>query len=81
MMTLDDALRWIERLFECPTGSLHFETVKEEIVAWDSLGVLTLIAGLNEDFGIEMTDSELRSLKSIKDIITLLQNKGKLEAN
>ena len=77
-MTAADALQWIERLFELQESTINAETTREEIDAWDSLGVLTLMAGLNEDFGIEMTDSELQSLKSVKDILILLENRGLL---
>lgn len=78
-MTNEEALRWIEQIFELPEDTIDLDTHKEEIDAWDSLGVLTLMAGLNEDFGIEMTDLELQSLKSVKDIMTLLQNKGLID--
>ena len=77
-MTSTEALRWTERLFELQERTIEEETTREEIDAWDSLGVLTLMAGLNEDFGIEMTDLELQSLKTVKDILALIQNKGLL---
>lgn len=78
-MKTEEALRWIERLFECTSGSISPETPRADIAAWDSLGLLTLMAQLNDDFGIELSDSELQSLQSVNDILVLLRSRGKVD--
>lgn len=78
-MTVEEALRWIADLFEKPPEEITTETLKEEIKAWDSLGTLTLMAGLDSDFGILLTDEELQELKSVQDILEVMRRNNKLD--
>lgn len=77
-MTQADALAWIERLFEVSAGDLTPDTPREEIEAWDSLGVLTLMAALDSDFGIQLSDEQIQGMKSVSDILAILSANGKL---
>ena len=77
MTTQEDALEWIGEMFEQP-GQLAPETSRENIPAWDSLGTLTLMAGLDEKFGIMLSDSELRAMTKVDDILAVLRREGKL---
>ena len=78
-MTLSEALEWIANLFEEAVEKIKPETTRDEIDAWDSLGVLTLIAALDEKFNILMTEKEIGELKKVNDIIDILKRNGKLE--
>ena len=75
-MTVDEAIRWIAELFEEPNGNLRLETPRSEIVAWDSLGVLTLMARLDEDFDILLTEEQLQNLRSVQDVIAAMRDHG-----
>lgn len=77
-MNTSETLNWLAGLFEMPAGSISADTLREEIAAWDSLGVLTLIAGLDEEFNIQLTESEIQQMRSVKDILNLLQSKGRI---
>ena len=77
-MTTDEALKWLAKLFEFPADALRPETPREAIPAWDSLGTLTLMAGLDEKFGVALTDTEIRGMAKAGDVIELLRKKGKL---
>jgi len=78
-MTLLEALEWIANLFEEAVEKIKPETTRDEIDAWDSLGVLTLIAALDEKFNIVMTEKEIEELKKVNDILDILRRNGKLE--
>jgi acyl carrier protein len=78
-MNKNEVVNWLAGLFEAPAGSITVDTLKKEIPAWDSLGVLTLIAGLDEDFGIQLTEDEIQKMSSVKDILDLLQRHGHLQ--
>lgn len=78
-MTLSEALEWIANLFEEAVEKIKPETTRDEIDAWDSLGVLTLIAALDEKFNIVMTEKEIEELKKVNDILDILRRNGKLE--
>ena len=55
-MTEQEALKWIAELFEEPVENIRPETKQDEVEGWDSLGVLSLMAGLDEEFDILMTE-------------------------
>jgi acyl carrier protein len=77
-MTADEALKWLAKVFEVPADNLRPETAREAIPAWDSLGTLTLMAGLDEKFGVALTDAEIRGMTRAGDVIELLKRHGKL---
>ena len=78
-MKLEEALMWIADLFEESVEDINPETLKEDIPAWDSLGVLTLMAELDENFGILLTDEEMQKLHKINDIFDILRRDGRLD--
>lgn len=77
-MNTSETLNWLAGLFEMAAGSISADTLREEIAAWDSLGVLTLIAGLDEKFDIQLTENEIQQMRSVKDVLNLLQSKGRI---
>ena len=77
-MTQGEAIALIAELFEESPERLSPETPREDIPAWDSLGVLTLMASLDRDFGIELTDGEVQGLRKIDDVLEILRRNGKL---
>jgi acyl carrier protein len=79
-MNRDEALAWVAAVFEEPAGSLRPETPRDEIGGWDSLGVLTLMADLDEKFDIRVTEKEMSAMTRVQDILDLLHRQGKLAA-
>jgi len=79
-MTQEDALRWIAALFEERAENLTPDTHRDAIPAWDSLGILTLIASLDSDFGIVLADADIQHIKTVGDILHIMQSKGKLKS-
>jgi acyl carrier protein len=77
-MHLDEALQWIADLFEEPLENVRPETLRENIPAWDSLGVLTMMAKFDEDFDIQIPEEEIQTLQKIDDILNILRKHGQL---
>lgn len=77
-MTLKQALDWIAEIFEESPGSLAPSSRREDIHAWDSMGVLALMAGMDEKFGIVLGSADLEAMKSVDDILEVLRKFGKL---
>lgn len=78
-MNETEALAWIADLFEEPVENIQPDTPREAIDAWDSLGVLNLMAGLDETFDILLEDEDLQSMRSVSDILEILRKHGKLD--
>ena len=77
-MTQRDGVEWIAKLFEISHEQLTPDTLRDAISAWDSLGVLTLMASLDSDFGIVLTDDDIQGIKKVGDILDVMRRSGKL---
>jgi hypothetical protein len=42
------------------------------------MGVLALMAGMDEKFAILLTDDDIRSMSAVEDILAVLRKHGKL---
>ena len=79
-MNETEALAWIAEVFEEPAGSLRADTPSSSIAGWDSLGMLSLIAALDEKLHIQLDESEIFAIKSVRDILALLERAGAMVA-
>jgi acyl carrier protein len=73
---LSEALAWVADVFETSAEKIRPETKRGDIDAWDSLGILTLMARLDEDFQILLAEDEIQRLRSVGDILDLLRKRG-----
>lgn len=77
-MTTQEATQWIAALFEESAERVTAATSRDAVAAWDSLGELTLMADMDEKFGIVLTDTQLKAMARVDDILQVLRNHGKL---
>jgi len=77
-MSQNEALHWIAELFEESVDNIQPDTPRDAIPTWDSLGVLTLMAGLSERFDLTVNTEELAEMKRVDDILAVLRRHGKL---
>jgi acyl carrier protein len=78
-MTQQEVLNWIAEIFEEPPGSLTPDTPREDVPMWDSMGVLSLLAGIDEKFSIVLTDADIKAMTTVGDILAPLRRHGKLD--
>jgi len=74
-----EALDWIAGVFEEPVDRITVETLRQDILGWDSLGTLTLIAALDERFDVHLTEKDIDAMKRVGDVLEILRRNGKLE--
>ena len=77
-MNTQEALTWIAETFEEPPERVSADTLRDQILGWDSLGVLTLMASLDEKFDIQLTEHEMEGMERVSDILAILQRAGAL---
>jgi len=77
-MSQQEALKWFADLFGLPPSNITPATTRAEILTWDSLGVLTLMAALDETFNIVANDADMRAMQKVGDVLDLLRKHGKL---
>ncbi len=75
-MSNDEHMRWLASIFDEPAANLNEATRRDQIYGWDSLGMLTLMAELDEKFGIQLTDKDIEGLQSVGDVLTLVASRG-----
>lgn len=73
-----EILTWVAGVFEAPAEKIRPETRRDEIDAWDSLGILTLMARMDEDFHVLPTEEEIQRMRSVADIIEVLREHGEV---
>ena len=79
-MKTQQALEWIAGVFEEPADRITPETKRDAIIGWDSLGTLTLIAALDDEFDVHLTQKDIDAMQGVQDVLDLLSRNGKLEA-
>ncbi len=78
-MKAQDAVNWIAEVFEEPAGRITADTLRKEIPGWDSLGTLSLIAGLDERFDVHLSETDIEGMQRVSDILDILRRNGKLD--
>ncbi|MBW6504135.1 acyl carrier protein [bacterium] len=79
-MKQEEALLWIAEIFEEPIENVKPETLREAIPGFDSMGVLALMAALDQDFDIVLNEEDIRTIIKVGDILQILERNGKLES-
>lgn len=72
-MTQEKKLALLEDMMELEPGSLTPETVLEELEEWDSIALLSFMALMDEEFGKTMTGGSLREMKTVSDLLAVME--------
>ena len=78
-MTNTEALAWIADIFEEPEENVTADTARTELAGWDSLGILSLMAALDEKFDIHLTETDIANMATVGDVLGLLLKNNVLE--
>lgn len=78
-MNENEALIWIADIFQEHVENISLDTPRDNIPGWDSLGILSLMAEMDETFDILLEDKDLENLKTVNDLIELLRLNGKIK--
>lgn len=52
--------------------SINVETKFRELDSWDSLTALSVLLMINEEYNVEISDSELRECQTVNDIFKII---------
>lgn len=77
-ITTTEALKMLSDAFEEPIANLRPDRARDAVPGWDSMGALTLMAELDERFGIELSADDSKQMTRIDDVIQLLRKRGAL---
>lgn len=73
-MTKEDLFKKIQKTLELPPD-VHLDENSELKDYWDSLGQISMLSMLEKDFKIILKMDELLSLKKVRDVVGILENR------
>ena len=65
----------IADIYEADNEGINMQTSMQEILNWSSLGQMTLIAELENKFGVEFSFDEIQSMRTVGRIVDVLSSK------
>lgn len=66
----------LSRVFGLSEAEIHLNLTKEDVGSWDSLKQMDLVASLEKEYGITLGISEIIRMKSVQDILDVLNEQG-----
>lgn len=74
-MTRAEFLMEIETILESDSGTLTGTEVLSGLEMWDSLAVLSYIAMVDENFGINVPGRKVNECKTVNDLVVIVADK------
>ena len=71
-MTESDFLREFEEILEVDAGSLNSEIKLSELEEWNSLGVISFIAMVDDRVGLTLNARKIQDCTTVRDLMGLL---------
>lgn len=71
-MTNNEKISLLEEVMDLEEGTLKADTILSDLDVWDSLTRLSIIIMLEENFGKELKGEQIRSFKTIDDILNIM---------
>lgn len=72
-MEQKEKLEKLEEMLDQDEGTLSPEMLLSDLEEWDSIAHLSLIILLDDDYGKKISGNEIRALKTVQDILMLMQ--------
>ncbi|HEX2925415.1 MAG TPA: acyl carrier protein [Ruminiclostridium sp.] len=72
-MTYKEKLNILEDLLNVPIDTLKEDTLLQDLSEWDSIAVISLIAMFDDEFGKQIYSQQIKSFKTVKDIIDMME--------
>ena len=68
-MNAPQFLAALHELFDVSAGSIHKDTVLQDIAGWSSMTFIGLIAMLDEDFGVRISPGTILRCHTVEDLM------------
>lgn len=67
-----EKLAMLEDMMDMEEGSLKVDLLLNDVEEWDSMAMLSLIVMMDDEFEQVITAEQIRQLKTVEDILTLM---------
>ena len=72
-MTEREKLAMLEEMMELDEGALQVDTLLADVEEYDSMAKLSLIVLMEDEFGVKLSGSMIKSFSSVGDIVALMK--------
>jgi acyl carrier protein len=77
MQQLDGEVeKLLSEVLQMPASMITEDLAMKDVVSWDSLKHMELIASLEQSFGIELSFDDIIAMQSVSEIKRVLREKG-----
>ena len=76
MPVIDRLAAIFEKVFSVEVAEFSPDLTPEDVLRWDSLGHMTLVMDLEDEFEVHFEVDEITEMTSVGKIIEMLQAKG-----
>lgn len=66
----------IRDFFDLPQLAIHESTTAAQVEGWDSVAHVGLIVAVEKAFAVRFTTKDVKSLRTVGDLIALLERRG-----
>ena len=72
-MPIEKKLELLADTFDCNVEDISADKLLDEFENWDSMTKLSLIVLMDDEFNKQLTNEDIKSFKTIGDIIAIMQ--------
>lgn len=72
--TMERFIELFAEAIEIDKSEVSPDSILESFATFDSLGVVTLIAMINEEYGKAIKAEDIRNAKTVQDLVKLIEN-------
>jgi len=72
MMNEKEKLALLEDMMDIDEGSLTADMLLNDVEAWDSMAMLSLVVLMDDEFNKVITADQIRQLHTVRDILSLM---------
>ena len=76
MAVVDELGKIFGEIFAHDTARFSADTVPDDVKKWDSIGHMSMVAAVDERFGVQFEVDEIMEMIDVKKILEILATKG-----
>ncbi|NKB87401.1 MAG: hypothetical protein GKS06_04180 [Acidobacteria bacterium] len=76
MAVVDDLAKIFEETFAHDSTRFSAETVPDDVKKWDSIGHMSMVAAMEDKFGVQFEVDEIMEMVDVRKILEILEAKG-----
>lgn len=73
MTTLERVAKVFGDTLDCDAGAISKATVPDDVPGWDSVGHMSLVSSLEDEFGVEFDVDDIMEMTNVAKIVEIVE--------